>query len=121
MRFYFGVDTAYVRRKLGLLFFPYIHKDFERDVKDGKVRPPREDLNSPDLYLPRTPPVARACRSLPRGSVVWSARLAGRLAKRLASCTDWRRSPADTKHKPARAHTHTPPFVRIAHCNPASQ
>ncbi len=54
LRFYFGVDTNYVRRKLGLLLFPYMHKDWDRDAKDGKVRPPREDVNCPDLYIPRT-------------------------------------------------------------------
>lgn len=61
IKFYFAVDNAYVARKLGMLFMPFIHKDWslkfkEAEEQDGKKRKqpvaPRFDVNCPDLYIP---------------------------------------------------------------------
>lgn len=56
---YFNVSTSYVFNKIRLLLFPYTHKSWTRLVKrspqSGQMeghRPPREDLNAPDLYIP---------------------------------------------------------------------
>eukprot|EP00039_Didymoeca_costata_P001292 m.51306 g.51306 ORF g.51306 m.51306 type:complete len:298 (-) comp10725_c0_seq3:130-1023(-) len=52
LRFYFQVDTPYVLRKLRILLFPFLNKSWERQGKDGKMLPPKQDVNSPDLYIP---------------------------------------------------------------------
>ncbi|KDR73154.1 hypothetical protein GALMADRAFT_251723 [Galerina marginata CBS 339.88] len=49
----FNVSNSYVIRKLRLLLFPWLHKTyFRRPRAQGEWLPPREDLNSPDLYIP---------------------------------------------------------------------
>jgi hypothetical protein len=54
LKYYFAVDTAYVTKKMGLLFFPFTHKDwsirFDRN-EDDSVQP-RNEVNAPDLYIP---------------------------------------------------------------------
>jgi len=56
LRFYFDVNNAYVIKKLQILLLPYRHPDWERKAVPGKegiaLRPPSEDPNAPDLYLP---------------------------------------------------------------------
>jgi len=56
---YFNVSTSYVLRKLQLLLFPWRHKPWSRQVRRNEVsgamegyKPPREDVNAPDLYIP---------------------------------------------------------------------
>jgi hypothetical protein len=61
---YFNVSTSYVLRKLQLLIFPWRHKPWSRQMRRNEVsaavegyKPPREDINAPDLYIPGiTPP-----------------------------------------------------------------
>src|SRR5271170_5910471 len=60
---YFNVSTSYVVRKLRLLVFPWRHKPWSRQMRRNEVtgtmegyKPPREDINAPDLYIPGTPP-----------------------------------------------------------------
>jgi len=52
LKYYFTVDNSYVLKKLRMLFIPFIEKNWERQDKDGKLAPPREDVNAPDLYIP---------------------------------------------------------------------
>ena len=53
LRYYFEVNNRYVLHKLRLLLLPYRHKDWERKGSPGGgPRPPSEDVNAPDLYLP---------------------------------------------------------------------
>eukprot|EP00041_Stephanoeca_diplocostata_P026923 m.733971 g.733971 ORF g.733971 m.733971 type:complete len:200 (+) comp23077_c0_seq1:397-996(+) len=53
MRFYFTVDTKYVGKKIQRLLLPFLPKtDWERQEKEGKARPPKDDVNAPDLYIP---------------------------------------------------------------------
>ncbi|KAF5309479.1 hypothetical protein D9619_012314 [Psilocybe cf. subviscida] len=50
---YFNVSNSYVMQKLRLLLFPWTHKSYFRKPRtQGEWLPPREDLNSPDLYIP---------------------------------------------------------------------
>ena len=56
---YFNVSTSYVMRKLRLLLFPWRHKPWSRQMRRNEVsgategyKPPREDINAPDLYIP---------------------------------------------------------------------
>ncbi|KAI8385012.1 YIF1-domain-containing protein [Radiomyces spectabilis] len=58
LRHYFSVSNSYVVNKLRLLLFPWRHSPWTRSIKrtetgqmDG-FRSPREDINSPDLYIP---------------------------------------------------------------------
>ena len=62
---YFNVSTSYVLRKLQLLVFPWRHKPWSRQVRRNEVsgttegyKPPREDINAPDLYIPGAIPFA---------------------------------------------------------------
>ncbi|KAF8898063.1 hypothetical protein CPB84DRAFT_1781305 [Gymnopilus junonius] len=49
----FNVSNSYVIKKLRLLLFPWLHKTyFRRPRAQGEWLPPREDINSPDLYIP---------------------------------------------------------------------
>lgn len=53
LKYYFAVDNAYVGKKLGILLFPFAHKDWSvcYESSDTPV-PPRLDVNAPDLYIP---------------------------------------------------------------------
>lgn len=60
---YFNVSTSYVLRKLQLLVFPWRHKPWSRQLRRNEVsgttegyKPPREDINAPDLYIPGSAP-----------------------------------------------------------------
>ena len=61
---YFNVSTSYVARKLLLLVFPWRHKPWSRQVRRNEIsgategfKPPREDINAPDLYIPGNCPL----------------------------------------------------------------
>ncbi|RKP36686.1 hypothetical protein BJ085DRAFT_24754 [Dimargaris cristalligena] len=59
LRHYFNVSNSYVLKKIQLLLFPFGQKQWTRlalrSEQTGHTigyKPPREDLNSPDLYIP---------------------------------------------------------------------
>ncbi|KAF3399999.1 Protein transport protein yif1 [Penicillium rolfsii] len=70
LKHYFNVSNSYVLRKLGLVLFPWRHKPWSRQQArmagnptgpNGQIvqqqyssmfLPPRDDLNSPDMYIP---------------------------------------------------------------------
>lgn len=58
LKHYFNVTNAYVVNKLFLVLFPWRHKPWSRkqsigpNGQEGWYLPPREDLNSPDMYIP---------------------------------------------------------------------
>ncbi|XP_054169216.1 protein YIF1B-A-like [Oppia nitens] len=52
LKYYFAVDTSYVLKKLGLVFFPFTHKDWSIRYNTNESVAPRDDINSPDLYIP---------------------------------------------------------------------
>jgi len=52
LKYYFAVDTSYVGRKLGLLLWPFSHKDWSIQYQQNVPVAPRFDLNAPDLYIP---------------------------------------------------------------------
>ncbi|KAM9326463.1 protein YIF1B [Gastrophryne carolinensis] len=52
LKYYFAVDTVYVGKKIGLLFFPYMHRDWEVRYQQDTPVAPRFDVNAPDLYIP---------------------------------------------------------------------
>lgn len=53
LKYYFAVDTNYVGKKIGILLFPFIHRDFSTQFGgDGKPVPAKIDINAPDLYVP---------------------------------------------------------------------
>ncbi|KAI9002333.1 YIF1-domain-containing protein [Gaertneriomyces semiglobifer] len=59
LKYYFNVSNSYVLTKLRLLLFPFRHQSWTRLVRrseqNGQMegyKPPREDLNAPDLYIP---------------------------------------------------------------------
>lgn len=52
LKYYFAVDTSYVGKKLGLLLFPFAHKDWSIKYNQDEPVAPRLDVNAPDLYIP---------------------------------------------------------------------
>ncbi|KAL1939282.1 hypothetical protein VTO73DRAFT_10085 [Trametes versicolor] len=57
LKHHFNVSNSFVIRKLRLLLFPWRHRPWSRQVvrlENGQSEwaAPREDLNSPDLYIP---------------------------------------------------------------------
>ncbi|CAL2046143.1 unnamed protein product [Caenorhabditis brenneri] len=53
LKYYFAVDNAYVGKKLGILFFPFFHRDWNiKFAGSSDPAPAREDVNAPDLYIP---------------------------------------------------------------------
>lgn len=64
LKHYFNVSTSYVLRKLLLVLFPWRHKPWSRQQRPSATGtpdsstysyyflPPRDDLNSPDMYIP---------------------------------------------------------------------
>ncbi|GFO00880.1 protein yif1b [Plakobranchus ocellatus] len=52
VKYYFAVDTAYVGKKLGLLFFPFTHSDWSIRYNQDEPVAPRYEINAPDLYIP---------------------------------------------------------------------
>ncbi|KAH8792091.1 ER to Golgi transport protein-like protein Yif1 [Hyaloscypha finlandica] len=58
LKHYFNVSNSYVVNKLFLVLFPWRHKPWSRKQtigpsgQEGWFLPPRDDLNSPDMYIP---------------------------------------------------------------------
>jgi len=52
LKYYFAVDTSYVSKKLGLIVFPFIHKDWSIRYSHDEPVQPRFELNAADLYIP---------------------------------------------------------------------
>ncbi|KIJ56246.1 hypothetical protein M422DRAFT_774076 [Sphaerobolus stellatus SS14] len=59
LKHHFNVSNSYVLRKLRLIIFPWRHRPWTRRVRRSEIsgqtegwQPPREDINSPDLYIP---------------------------------------------------------------------
>jgi hypothetical protein len=61
LKHHFNVSNSYVIRKLQLVVFPWKHRSWTRKIlraadagQSGVAAwvPPREDINSPDLYIP---------------------------------------------------------------------
>jgi hypothetical protein len=60
LKHYFNVSNAYVLRKLLLVLFPWRHKPWSRQISHNEpgsgssasFLPPRDDINSPDIYIP---------------------------------------------------------------------
>ncbi|KAL6858120.1 Protein transport protein yif1 [Amphichorda felina] len=58
LKHYFNVSNSYVVNKLFLVLFPWRHKGWSRkqavgaNGQEGYYLPPREDINSPDMYIP---------------------------------------------------------------------
>ncbi|KAI6004369.1 YIF1-domain-containing protein [Pisolithus orientalis] len=57
LKHHFNVSNSYVMKKLQILLFPWRHKPWSRRVRRSEAghtewQPPRDDVNSPDLYIP---------------------------------------------------------------------
>lgn len=58
LKHYFNVSNSYVLSKLFLVLFPWRHKPWSRKQtvgpagQEGWYLPPRDDINSPDMYIP---------------------------------------------------------------------
>jgi len=58
LKHYFNVTNSYVINKLFLVLFPWRHKPWSRKQavgpsgQEGWYLPPRDDVNSPDMYIP---------------------------------------------------------------------
>lgn len=58
LKHYFNVSNSYVVSKLCIVLFPWRHRPWSRQQRlshngqDGYYLPPREDTNSPDMYIP---------------------------------------------------------------------
>ncbi|KXJ94068.1 YIF1-domain-containing protein [Microdochium bolleyi] len=58
LKHYFNVSNSYVVTKLALVLFPWRHKPWSRkqtagpNGQEGWYLPPRDDINSPDMYIP---------------------------------------------------------------------
>lgn len=52
IKYYFAVDSAYVSRKIRLLFFPFTNSDWSVRYCSEEPIQPRHEVNSPDLYIP---------------------------------------------------------------------
>ncbi|XP_032240413.1 protein YIF1A isoform X2 [Nematostella vectensis] len=52
LKYYFAVDTSYVVKKLGLLLFPFTHKNWAVQYNKEEPVAPRYEVNAPDLYIP---------------------------------------------------------------------
>ncbi|KAI0522287.1 YIF1-domain-containing protein [Xylaria bambusicola] len=58
LKHYFNVTNGYVINKLFLVLFPWRHKPWSRKQavgpsgQEGWYLPPRDDINSPDMYIP---------------------------------------------------------------------
>jgi hypothetical protein len=58
LKHHFNVSNSYVIKKIKLVLFPWFHKPWTRKLRrseqgQAEWQPPREDINSPDLYIPR--------------------------------------------------------------------
>ena len=70
LKHYFNVSNKYVVNKLILVLFPWRHKPWSRkqtvgpNGQEGWYLPPRDDINSPDMYIPGLSPTPYAFRKL---------------------------------------------------------
>ena len=67
LKHHFNVSNSYVIKKLQIVLFPWRHKPWSRRVcrlENGQSEwsPPREDINSPDLYIPGMPSLSLPLR-----------------------------------------------------------
>ena len=64
LKHYFNVSNKYVLNKLILVVFPWRHKPWSRkqtvgpNGQEGWYLPPRDDINSPDMYIPGRSPIS---------------------------------------------------------------
>ncbi|EIW76050.1 YIF1-domain-containing protein [Coniophora puteana RWD-64-598 SS2] len=57
LKHHFNVSNSYVIKKLQILLFPWRHSPWSRKIRRSEAgqtewQPPRDDINSPDLYIP---------------------------------------------------------------------
>ncbi|CAF1084082.1 unnamed protein product [Brachionus calyciflorus] len=54
LKYYFAVDTNYVAKKLFIMLFPFLNRDWsvKYSQDDGTAVPPKLDVNAPDMYIP---------------------------------------------------------------------
>ncbi|XP_075239118.1 protein YIF1B-A-like [Convolutriloba macropyga] len=52
LKHYFAVDTNYVLKKLKILTFPFLHKEWQVSFNQDDPVAPQFDVNVPDLYIP---------------------------------------------------------------------
>lgn len=58
LKHYFNVSNSYVMNKVFLILFPWRHRPWVRkqtigpNGQEGMFMPPRDDINSPDMYIP---------------------------------------------------------------------
>ncbi|RDL36547.1 Uncharacterized protein BP5553_05899 [Venustampulla echinocandica] len=54
LKHYFNVSNSYVVNKVVLILWPWRHKPWARKLAgpNGQFMPPRDDVNSPDMYIP---------------------------------------------------------------------
>ncbi|RNA22245.1 YIF1B-like isoform X1, partial [Brachionus plicatilis] len=53
LKYYFVVDTNYVAKKLLIILFPFLNRDWSVKYTQGEVAcPPKLDVNAPDMYIP---------------------------------------------------------------------
>lgn len=58
LKTYFDVSNAYVLQKIAIILFPFRHRHWQRTTAKDPAsnnyvfQPPRDDVNSPDLYIP---------------------------------------------------------------------
>lgn len=68
IKHHFNVSNSYVIHKIKLVLFPWTHKPWSRRLRrseqgQSEWQNPREDINSPDLYIPGTCFVSNTCTS----------------------------------------------------------
>ncbi|KJH43934.1 Hrf1 family protein [Dictyocaulus viviparus] len=53
LKYYFSVDNLYVGKKIGILLFPFFHRDWSLKFygSEGPATA-KDDVNAPDLYIP---------------------------------------------------------------------
>ncbi|KAL5670460.1 hypothetical protein ACJX0J_022681, partial [Zea mays] len=56
-QYYFQVNSQYVRNKLKVILFPFLHRGHWTRITEpvgGRLsyKPPVQDINAPDLYIP---------------------------------------------------------------------
>jgi len=55
LKYYFAVDTNYVSKKLSIMLFPFLNRDWSikySQSDDTQAVPPKLDVNAPDMYIP---------------------------------------------------------------------
>ena len=52
LKHYFAVDTTYVAKKLLIILFPFVNRDWSIKYSGAEAVPPKLDVNAPDMYIP---------------------------------------------------------------------